>query len=66
MNIITITWNNKKIQLPVSELPKVCLELCGGGITERQTGQAMQLQAKVLKARNASIGIYSIALSEEL
>lgn len=66
MKIITITWNNKRVQLPASELPKVCLELCGGGITERQTGQAMQLQAKVLKARNASIGMYSITLSKEL
>ena len=66
MNTISITWNTKKVQLPASELAKVCLELCGGGITERQTAQAMQLQAKVLKARNASIGIYSIALSEAL
>jgi hypothetical protein len=68
MNTISITWNNKKVQLPVSELAKVCLEIMRKqNINEvLQTARAMELQSKVLETHNTSIGIYTLTLSEEL
>jgi hypothetical protein len=68
MNTLTIKWNNKKVQLPLCELAKVCLEIMRKqNINEvLQTARAMELQSKVLKSHNTSIGIYTLTLSEEL
>lgn len=46
--MITLTIGAQKRSLLNTALPGLCLDLCGGGYTPKQTADAMLMQDKVL------------------
>jgi hypothetical protein len=62
MNILTIQWEGKKVQLPVSEVKKVCLELCSGLVPSFQAVRARELCAALAKHKKVSCGRYNLTI----
>ena len=54
--MLTINKRNIIRQFPDSLLPQICLQVCGGGYTTKQTADAMLLQSKVTERGYATYG----------
>jgi hypothetical protein len=64
MNILTIEWEGKKVQLPSTEVEKVCLELCAGLIPSFQAVRARELCAALAKHKKVSCGRYNLTIQD--
>lgn len=45
--MIIITKGKSRVEFPDDRLPAICLELCGGGWSEKQTRDALLLKAEI-------------------
>jgi hypothetical protein len=64
MNILTIEWEGKKVQLPTSEIKKVCLELCSGLAPSFQAVRARELRAALAKHKKVVCGKYRLSIQD--
>jgi len=64
MNILTIEWDGKKVQLPTSEVKKVCLELCSGLVPSFQAVRARELRAALAKHKKVVCGKYNLSIQD--
>jgi hypothetical protein len=64
MNILTIEWGGKKVQLPTSEVKKVCLELCAGLGPSFQAVRARELCAALAKHKKVVCGRYNLTIQD--
>ena len=62
---VTVTNKEKNLNTtrPISALAAICVAVCGGGYTTRQTADAMALQTKVRENGKATKNKFTIVLS---
>lgn len=64
MNILTIEWEGKIVQLPSTEIEKVCLELCAGLGPSFQAVRERELRAALAKHKKVSCGRYNLTIQD--